>query len=184
MGSPSVRHAGALQPSGSGLSGGIPGLVNNPSVPSAPKLHYIHGMSITPVVVALLLAQAPAPAPEKKADPNEPVSLKGCVVRDSASGSSYTFTDESNGTKYRLAGKSVAKYSGMSVQVVGLVDNRKVAVTGGLWPTPNVAAQAGNMDPGKAAVIALGAGSTGTGRVELPTLRITRVGLGASECKP
>jgi hypothetical protein len=40
------------------------------------------------------------------------------------------------------------------------------------------------MDPGKAAVIALGAGSVGTGRVELPTLRITRVGLGAGECKP
>lgn len=137
-----------------------------------------------PIVVALLLAQSqPAPAP-KQADPNAPVTLKGCVVRDVSSSSSYTFTDESSGTKYRLAGKSVSKYSGTAVEVVGLVDNRKVAVTGGLWPTPNVAAQAGNMDPGKAAVIALGGGSVGTGRVELPTLRITRVGLGAGECKP
>jgi hypothetical protein len=140
-------------------------------------------MSIMPIVVALLLAQS-QPAPQKKADSNEPVTLKGCVVRDVSSGSSYTFTDESSGTKYRLAGKSVAKYSGTAVEVVGLIDTRNVAVTGGLWPTPNVAAQAGNMDPGKAAVIALGGGSTGTGRVELPTLRITRVGLGAGECKP
>jgi hypothetical protein len=140
-------------------------------------------MSIMPIVVALLLAQS-QPAPQKKADSNEPVTLKGCVVRDASSGSSYTFTDESSGTKYRLAGKSVAKYSGTAVEVVGLIDTRNVAVTGGLWPTPNVAAQAGNMDPGKAAVIALGGGSAGTGRVELPTLRITRVGLGAGECKP
>ena len=137
-------------------------------------------MSIIPVVVALLLAQAP-PATQKKAESNEPVTLKGCVARDTSS-SSYTFTD-SAGTKYRLAGKSVEKYSGMSVEVVGLVDRRNLTVVGGLYPTPNVAAQAGNMDPGRAAVIALGAGSVGTGRVELPTLRITRVGLGASECK-
>jgi hypothetical protein len=139
-------------------------------------------MSMMPIVVALLLAQS-QPAPEKKTNPNDPVTLKGCVARDVSSGSSYTFTDESTGTQYRLAGKSVAKYSGTAVEVVGLVDNRKVAVKGGLWPTTNVAAQAGNMDPGKAAVIALGAGSAGTGRVELPTLRITRVGLGAGECK-
>jgi hypothetical protein len=138
-------------------------------------------MSITFVVVALLLAQS-QPATQQDADSNKPVTLKGCVAREVASGSSYTFTD-STGTKYRLAGKSVAKYSGMSVEVVGLVDRRNLTVVGGLWPTPNVAAQAGNMDPGRAAVIALGAGSVGTGRVELPTLRITRVGLGASECK-
>jgi len=137
-------------------------------------------MSIMPIVVALLLAQSPAP--EKKADANEPVTLKGCVTRETSSDTSYTFTDDT-GAKYRLTGKNVAKYSGLSVEVVGLVNRRNVAVVGGLWPTPNVAAQAGNMDPGKAAVIALGGGSTGTGRVELPTLRITRVGLGAGECK-
>ena len=134
-----------------------------------------------PVVVSLLLAQS-QPAPQKKADSNEPVTLKGCVVRDASSGSSYTFTD-STGTKYRLAGKSVSKYSGMSVEVVGLIDRPNLSVKGGLWPSPNVAAQAGNIDPGVAAVAALGGGTTGTGRVELPTLRITRVGLGAGECK-
>jgi hypothetical protein len=139
-------------------------------------------MSIIPVVVALLLAQA-QPEPQKKVDPNEPVTLKGCVAREVSSGSSYTFSD-SNGQRYRLAGKSVAKYSGMAVEVVGLVDRKNVSVVGGLWPSTNVAAQAGNMDPGKAAVAALGGGPVGTGRVELPTLRITRVGLGAGECKP
>ena len=139
-------------------------------------------MSIMPIVVALLLAQSQPAAPQQKEDSNAPVTLNGCVLRDVASGSSYTFTD-SDGRRYRLTGKSVEKYSGMSVQVVGLVRLRDVKVVGGLWPTTNVAAQAGNMDPGRAAVIALGAGTAGTGRVELPTLRITRVGLGAGECK-
>jgi hypothetical protein len=142
-------------------------------------------MSILPVVVALLLGQSqpPAqPAPEKKVDQNAPVTLKGCVARDASSGSSYTFTD-SAGLKYRLAGKSVEKYSGMAVEVVGLVNRPNLVVKGGLWPTPNVAAQAGNMDPGRQAVAALQAGTAGTGNVELPTLRITRVGLGAGECK-
>jgi len=106
---------------------------------SASKLHYSQGMSIMPVVVALLLAQS-QPAPQKKADSNEPVTLKGCVARDeTSSGSSYTFTD-STGTKYRLAGKSVSKYSGMSVEVVGLIDRPNLVVKGGLWPSPNVAA--------------------------------------------
>ena len=139
-------------------------------------------MSIIPVVVALLLGQAQPADPQKKVDQNDPVTLKGCVVRDQSSGSSYTFTD-SAGLKYRLAGKNVAKYSGMSVEVVGLINRPNLVVKGGLWPTPNVAAQAGNMDPGKQAVAALQAGTVGTGNVELPTLRITRVGLGAGECK-
>jgi hypothetical protein len=138
-------------------------------------------MSIMPIVAALLLAQSQPAAPQPKPDPNAPVTLDGCVVRDASSGNSYTFTD-SNGLKYRLTGRSVDKYSGMAVQVVGIV-RKDVKITGGLWPTTNVAAQAGNMDPGKAAVAALGGGTTGTGRVELPTLRITRVGLGAGECR-
>jgi hypothetical protein len=138
-------------------------------------------MSMMPLVVALLLAQSQPAAPPPKTDPNAPVTLNGCVLREASSDTSYTFTD-SNGLKYRLTGKSVDKYSGMAVQVVGVV-RKDVKITGGLWPTTNVAAQAGNMDPGKAAVIALGAGTAGTGRVELPTLRITRVGLGAGECK-
>ena len=140
-------------------------------------------MSIIAIAAtAVLLAQAPA-EPQKKADSNQPVTLNGCVVRAAANDTSYTFTDN-NGLKYRLAGKSVSKYSGMSVEVVGIVDHRNLKVAGGLWPTPNVAAQAGNIDPGKAAVAALpGGGAGGTGNVDLPTLRVTRVGVASGECK-
>ena len=137
-------------------------------------------MNIIPVVVALLLAQSP-PVPQQKANPNEPVTLNGCVERDTSSGSSYTFTD-SSGQQYRLAGKNVARYSGLTVEVVGIVDRRDLKVVGGLWPSTNVAAQAGSLDPGVAAVAALGGGTT-TGRVDLPRLRITRVGVARGECK-
>jgi hypothetical protein len=138
-------------------------------------------MNIIPVVVALLLAQS-QPAPQQKANSTDPITLNGCVERDTSSGSSYTFTDN-NGQQYRLSGKSVAKYSGLTVEVVGIVDRKDLKVVGGLWPSPNVAAQAGSLDPGVAAVAALGGGTTGTGRVDLPRLRITRVGVAQGECK-
>jgi hypothetical protein len=131
---------------------------------------------------AVLLAQAPA-EPQKKADANQPVTLNGCVVRETASDNSYTFTDN-NGLKYRLAGKSVSRYSGLSVEVVGIVDRRNLKVTGGLWPSTNIAAQAGSLDPSKAAIAALpGGGTGGTGNVDLPTLRVTRVGVASGECR-
>ena len=148
-------------------------------------------MTILPALAAvlssLLLAQAPAPAPPAKADPNQPMTLNGCVTRDytdSRNASAYTFVDNTDGSRYRVTGQNVSKYSGMSVQVVGVLDSKKLKIVGGLWPSPNVAAQAGAMDPGKAAVAALpGGGSTGTGNVELPTLKITRIGLGQGECR-
>jgi hypothetical protein len=138
-------------------------------------------MNIITIVAALLLAQASA-APSK-VDPNEPLTMNGCVARDAAKDSGFTFTDNASGSRFRLTGKSLAKYSGQSVEVVGIVDNKRLRVAGGLWPSPNVAAQAGAIDPGKAAVAALGGGTTGSGNVELPTLKITRVGLGQGECR-
>ncbi len=143
-------------------------------------------MLLPAVAAAILLAQAqPAPAP--KTDPNAPVTMNGCVTRDytdSKNATAYTFIDSTDGTRYHLKGKSVSKYSGMSVQVVGIVDKKNVSVVGGLWPSPNVAAQAGNIDPAKAAVAALPGGpTTGVGNVELPTLNVTKLSLGQGECK-
>jgi hypothetical protein len=139
-------------------------------------------MTILAIAATLLPAQSAA-EPQKKPDPNQPVTLNGCVTRESASDTSYTFTD-ADGLKYRLTGRSVSKYSGMSVEVVGIVDHRNLKVTGGLWPTTNIAAQAGSIDPGKAAVAALpGGGTGGTGNVGLPTLRVTRVGVASGECR-
>ena len=137
---------------------------------------------------ALLLAQSqPAGKTEPKPDPNAPLTMNGCVTRDytdSRNANAYTFIDSFDGTRYHLKGSSLTKYSGMSVQVVGVVDTRKVKVVGGLYPSPNVAAQAGAIDPAKAGVAALPGGPTrGTGNVDLPTLNVTRLSLGQGECR-
>lgn len=141
------------------------------------------------LLAALLLGQAqPAqPAPgAAKPDPNAPVTLSGCVTRDyadSKSASAYTFISDEGG-RYRLNGKGVSKYSGMAVLVTGKIDNRKVKFVGGLYPSPNIAAQAGAIDPGVAAVAAMpGGSSTGVGNVEIPTLNVTRLSLGTGECR-
>ncbi|HET6957341.1 MAG TPA: hypothetical protein VFI56_12185 [Vicinamibacterales bacterium] len=146
-------------------------------------------MSILPVIAAaVLLAQAqPSQPAAEKQDPNAPVTLNGCVQRDytdSKNANAYTFIENTSGSRYRLAGKSVSKYSGMSVQVVGVVDTKKLRVVGGLWPSPNVAAQAGSIDVATAAVAALPGGpTTGVGNVELPILNVTRLSLGQGECR-
>ena len=147
-------------------------------------------MTILPAVAAaLLLAQAQPSPPDKadKKDPNAPITMNGCVQRDYAdakNANAYTFVNGTDGSRYRLAGKSVSKYSGMSVRVVGVLDTKKLKVTGGLWPSPNVAAQAGAIDPGQAAIAALPGGpTTGVGNVEMPILNVTQLSLGQGECR-
>ncbi len=141
------------------------------------------------LAAALLAAQSPSGAKtETKTEPNAPVTMNGCVTRDytdSKNANAYTFVDNVDGSRYHLKGKTVSKYSGMSVQVVGtIVDTKKLKVTGGLWPSPNVAAQAGAIDPAKAGVAALPGGpTTGIGNVDIPTLSVTRLSLGQGECR-
>jgi hypothetical protein len=144
-------------------------------------------MMLPTLAVALLLAQGQPAEPAKKADPNAPVTMNGCVTRDytdSKNASAYTFVDGADGGRYRLKGNSLSKYSGMAVQVVGVIDTKKVKFVGGLYPSPNVAGQAGAIDPGKAAVAAMpGGGSNGVGNVDLPTLNVTRLSFGQGECR-
>jgi hypothetical protein len=118
-----------------------------------------------------------------KPDPNKPVTMSGCVVRDLAGNSQFMFTDNTDGTRYRLSGRDVSKFAGQPLQIVGVVDNRKLRIVGGLTPSPNIAAQAGAIDPGKAAVAALGGGTTGSGSGDLPTFRVARVSAAQGECR-
>jgi hypothetical protein len=148
-------------------------------------------MTLLPVLAAaVLLAQAQPSAPAPKTDPNAPVTMTGCVTRDytdAKNPTAYTFVDGTTGSRYRLASKnvSVSRYSGMSVFVVGIVDTKKLNFVGGLLPSPNIAAQAGSLDPAQVAVASLpgSAATTGVGRVELPTLNVTRLSLGQGECR-
>ena len=141
------------------------------------------------LAVALFSAQSqPAAKADTKTDQKAPVTLNGCVTRDytdARNPTAYTFIDNTDGSRYHIKGKTVAKYSGMSVQVFGtIVESKKLAVAGGLWPSPNVAAQAGAIDPATAGIAALPGGpTTGVGNVDIPTLNVTRLSLGSGECR-
>jgi hypothetical protein len=103
------------------------------------------------------------------------VTLSGCVQKSGAAPGQITLADGTN--VYRLTGLDVRDFLGRRVQVVGRVP-RKLKITGGLRPSPNVAGQAGAMDPVRAAVAAHDAATVnGTGPVlELQVRSITPIG--------
>jgi len=116
-------------------------------------------------------------APEKgKNEPRTPktLTLTGCVEKGSTP-NQFTLADDVNG-KYEVSGSDIKKYVGRRVQVAGTPGSTRFRIKGGLWPTPNVAAQAGSIDPAQAAVAAQPGGpSSGTGQIDLPTLKVKAV---------
>jgi hypothetical protein len=133
------------------------------------------------LVSAVALAQPQTPASQKdQKDDKDAVTLAGCVSPKPPTGKSFTFTAK-DGTKYRLTGKSMKKYAGQEVEIVS-GKGKKLAIKGGLLPSPNVAAQAGALDPAQVAIARLpGGADAGTGGIELPELNVARVrGLGGS----
>ena len=126
-------------------------------------------------------AQSQAPVGDTSAKRQEPITLAGCVSPRAASGS-FTFTAK-DGTKYRLSGKNIKKYAGQEVEIVG-GEGKALAVKGGLFPSPNTAAQAGAIDPGQAAIAAQpGGAAKGTGDAELPVFRVNRVRQSGRSCQ-
>jgi hypothetical protein len=126
----------------------------------------------------VILCAAPLGAQEKKA-PAKPasktLSLSGCVVRGETTPDQYTIEDRKEGSKYRLTGVKVSDFVGQRVQIAGsLVETKRLTIKGGLMPNANVAAQAGAMDPARAAMAAAG-GAAGPGTVDLPEFRVKSV---------
>jgi hypothetical protein len=152
----------------------------------------------TPLLVAFVViaaaglaaqAGAPAgsqPAPSDSKNAGKKLTLVGCVQPNDVTPNQFTFADDQDkiATTYRLSGKDVKAYAGRRVQIVGGVVTPRLKVSGGLLPSPNVAGQAGAIDPSRAA-IANGNGGTasGTGNVELPEFRVTAVRSVAGDCK-
>lgn len=131
-----------------------------------------------------LFAQSNAPAPAAKADQQaaKVLTLSGCVDRG-VTPNQYTLADDLKG-KYEVSGSDIKRYLGARVQVTGSPGSTRLRVKGGLWPTPNVAAQAGSIDPAKAAIAAQpGGGSLGTGEVALPTFKVKSVRALDGGCK-
>jgi hypothetical protein len=124
----------------------------------------------------MMLCAAPLGAQEKKTEKpkNEVLTLSGCVARAERTPGQYTLEDKKSGVTYRLTGTAVRDYVGQTVLIVGGSASRKLVIKGGLVPSPNVAAQAGAMDPARAAVASQG-GSAGPGAVELPEFKVKSV---------
>ena len=118
-------------------------------------------------------AQDKKPSVPPKPD-GKTISLSGCVVRGETSPDQYTLEDAQEG-KYRLTGLKLRDYVGQRVQIAGgVVETKRLTIKGGLTPNANVAAQAGAMDPARAAVAAAG-GAAGPGKVELPEFKVKSV---------
>jgi hypothetical protein len=108
-------------------------------------------------------------------------TLTGCVERGSTP-TQYTITDQLNG-KYEVTGSQIGRYLGQRVQIAGSPNTSRLRIKGGLYPNPNVAGQAGAMDPGRAAVAAMPGGpGSGTGDIALPTFKVKSVRMLSGGC--
>ena len=103
--------------------------------------------------------------PKPSAGPVKRLQLTGCVHDLEGGPDQYVLMDGKDKKTYRLSGKGLRPYVG-----------RNVRVEGGLYPSTNVAAQAGAIDPAQAAAAALSAGAgPGTAQVELRVQRVRRL---------
>ena len=131
-----------------------------------------------PILAAAALACAAsviAQEPPKKA---KTLTLSGCVQKSEAPAGGFTLADGPD--IYKLTGLDVRDYVGRRVQVVGGAP-RRLKIVGGLTPSPNVAAQAGDIDPTHAAMATVdGANKNGTGVV--PEFRIRSIQPLAGTC--
>jgi hypothetical protein len=124
-------------------------------------------------VSAAQTAKTPAKAP---GDDNKQIRLNGCISRDTIVPTQFNFLDNEAGEKYRLTGKNLKKFVGRRVEIVGGPPGKGVTFKTGLYPSPNVAAQAGAIDPAKAAIANLPGGAADAPAASLlPEFRVTRL---------
>jgi hypothetical protein len=116
----------------------------------------------TPLLAAVVvLACATSLAAQEPPKKPKTMTLTGCVQKNETGVGGFTLADGPD--IYKLTGLDVRDYVGRRVQVVGGAP-RRLKIVGGLTPSPNVAAQAGDIDPTHAAMANVdGATKNGTG---------------------
>ena len=135
-----------------------------------------------PTVLVLMLVAAPALSPAQTAsgtaarkDVPSTITLTGCVSGSPLTTGEFTFVDRVTGSKYRLTGKRMKGYAGQQVEIVSSPP-AKLAIKGGLYPSPNLAAQAGGIDPAQEAIARQPGGAVnGTAAADVPEFRVGRV---------
>ncbi len=108
-------------------------------------------------VIVVVLSTAGSAASQQvsgsaRRQPVATVSLMGCVGATPGPSGQFGFVDAGTGSTYRLTGRDVRKFAGQRTQIVVGFSSNAVTIRGGLWPSPNVAAQAGALDSAQAAV--------------------------------
>jgi len=146
---------------------------------------------ITAIILALATSALAAQSSQqkdkdkdKKTKTPKTLTLVGCIGTDETKPNRFTMTDPKEGETYWLSGTDVHDYLHQRVQIVGtVVTTKKLQISTGLVPTPNVAAQAGAMDPAQAAVAA--ATAAGTGKpLDMLELQVKSVRPVEGSCKP
>lgn len=144
-------------------------------------------MTAYPAAAFLILAAAAPMAAQAPGDAKpSAMTMSGCVAAGQQPQAPITFADGENGNRYRLNGRGLKKYAGQRVEIIGRLDTpKKLTFKGGLYPSPNVAARAGALDPARAAIATLPGGpETGVGTDELlPELRVSRVRVLEGSCR-
>jgi hypothetical protein len=74
-------------------------------------------------------------------------------------------------------------FAGKLVEVA-LVETKGLTIKGGLWPSPNVAAQAGAIDSSRAAIASQPGANAGKPDLPLPEVRVNRVRTLEGSCQP
>jgi hypothetical protein len=141
------------------------------------KLHVpaVLGAALLIVSVATLTAQEQSKSSgQESSKATTTIELTGCISVNPAAGGQYAFVDNASGGTYRLNGKNLKKYAGQRVTLVGDPSTKRLKFKTGLWPSPNIAAQAGALDPAQES-IARHSGATGGVPDATPELRVVRV---------
>jgi hypothetical protein len=139
--------------------------------------------TLTAVLVAGVVAVLAAPQVHAQFQKPTTIELTGCVsLRPDASGE-FAFVDAASGGTYRLKGKGLKRYAGQRVTVVGDPTVKRVRIRLGLWPSPNVAAQAGAMDPAQESIARQPGGAASASEPRTPELRVVRMHGVAGACE-
>jgi hypothetical protein len=110
----------------------------------------IGAAGLVTLLVGAMALQSQTP-PANQGSKNGPVTLDGCVAASRTAKNAFTLDDD--GRTYVLKGVDVRDFVGKHVEVIGALP-RRFTIVGGLYPSANVAAQAGAIDPSTAAIAA------------------------------
>lgn len=125
------------------------------------------------IMTLFVAAAVPQTAPANQASKNGPVTLDGCVAASQTARNAFTLDDD--GRTYVLKGIDVRDFVGKHVEVIGALPKR-LSIVGGLYPSANVAGQAGAIDPAKAAMAAQSGPTSQSARPAIEfTVRSVRV---------